>query len=139
MWDDWQICQTIQTIWRLPHQRRTALCHAIALQAFCHQGRLQRHAFGSLSVPKGDCVATQGTLCFQCFLADWADQSLALCTTVHGLCGIMHQLIVPFNVRGKGQGRVAWDMGHQGWEGGGTGPVPQGFVPKIISGRPFPM
>lgn len=30
-------------------------------------------------------------------------------------------------------------MGHQGWKGGAAGPVPQGFVPKIISGQPFPV
>lgn len=51
---------------------------------------------------KRDLIATQDTLYFQCFLADWEDWSLALCTTVHGLCGTMPQLMLTFDVRSKG-------------------------------------
>lgn len=90
-------------------------------------------------LPKRDCIATQDTLYFQYFLADWADKVMALCTTVHGLCGMVHQLMLAFYVRSKGQGGVAWDTRHQGLEGGVTGFVPQGLVSQIISGQPFPM
>lgn len=86
---------------------------------------------------KRDHIAAQDILYFQCFLADWEDWSLVLCTTVHGLCGTMHQLMLTFDVRSKGQGGVAWYMGHQDWEGERTRSVPQGFVPKIISSQPF--
>lgn len=90
-------------------------------------------------LPKRDCIATQDTLYFQYFLADWADKVMALCTTVRGLCGIVHQLMLAFYVRSKGQGGVAWDTRHQGLEGGVAGFVPQGLLSQIISGQLFPV